>query len=229
MKEILMLLRTSKLCMLTTGLVLGAVIQCGCENTIPVTGSPDQPGKVVLNPKQGDIIEWTGVVPSFLGPLPCSGGISNGQCKITVPDGSYLYQCTGCIDPEVVVGPQSGYHFRAVLAATRLSATDPVSMWCNSNQVNLAPNPATFTAHAGDSLEVVWIYTGTGNQKIPDPVVTPSQSNPVPCSESSIGLPPDNHCTFTAPTASTTYNYTGASKGGSCATSAAGTIAVTIQ
>jgi hypothetical protein len=74
------------------------------------------------------------------------------------------------------------------------------------------------------------VDTGTGAQKISDPLVTPSAPTPVPCVETQIGAPPNNHCTFTAPAATTTYNYTAKSSSGACnATSAAGTIVVTIQ
>lgn len=226
-----MLPRTSKLWVLTTGLVFGAAMQCGCGNTISVIGSPDQPGKVVLNPSNGDTIQWTGITPSFLGPSPCSTDASNGKCKVSVSDGSYLYSCNGCADPEVVVGPQSGNPFRRLGATTVLATSDSVSLWCNNNQVSLAPAAAPFTAHAGDSLEVFWVNTGTGSQKIPDPQVTPGPSAPpISCKEGSIGKPPDNHCTFTAPAATTTYYYTAKSAGGGCnATSATGTVVVTIQ
>ena len=225
-----MLLRTSKAWILTTGLVLGAVVLCGCHNTIQLIGSPDQPGKVVVYPQQGDIIKWNGVTPNFLGPAPCTPD-ANGKCTVNVPDGSYLYDCGGCTDPEIVVGPQSGGPLRGrMAAAAALTTPDVVSLWCNNSQVTLTPAASPFTAHAGDTLELLWVNTGTGSQKISDPVVTPGQPTPVPCTEKQIGAPPNNHCTFIAPAAATTYNYTAKSAGGACGgTSAAGTIAVTIQ
>ena len=225
-----MLMRTRKLWLLTTGLAIGTALQCGCQNTIYLTASPDQPGKVVLNPRQKDVIQWTGLTPSFLGPTPCSSDPSNGTCTVNVPDGSYLYNCQGCIDPEVVVGPGSGPRHPLAVAVAATATPQSVSLWCNNNQVSLAPAAAPFTAHSGDTLEVFWVDTGTGGQKISDPQITPSTPTPVPCTEAQIGAPPNNHCTFTAPAATTTYNYTAKSAGGSCnATSAAGTIVVTIQ
>jgi hypothetical protein len=225
-----MLMRTQKLWLLSTGLAIGAALQCGCQNTIYVAASPDQPGKVVLNPRKNDVIQWMGVTPSFLGPTPCSEDPSNGKCTVNVADGSYLYGCQGCVDPEVLVGPGAGPKQTPALAVTTTATPVSVSLWCNNNQVSLAPFAVPFTAHAGDSLEVFWVDTGTGAQKINDPLVTPNTPTPVPCMETQIGAPPNNHCTFTAPATTTTYNYTAKSAGGSCnATSAAGTIVVTIQ
>jgi hypothetical protein len=226
-----MTMRTQKLWLLTMSLVIGALLMCGCQKTTYyVTASPNQPGKVVLNPRQNDVIQWAGVTPNFLGPSPCSADPSNGTCTVNVSEGSYLYSCAGCVDPEVVVGPGSGSKLSPPQAHATTAVSESVSLWCNNNQVSLAPPAVPFTAHAGDSLEVVWVNTGSGNQKINDPAVTPSTPVPVPCMETQIGPPPNNYCTFTAPATTTTFNYTAKSAGGACGgTSASGTIVVTIQ
>jgi hypothetical protein len=225
-------MRTGRLWLLTASLVIATVLECGCQKTTYyVSASPDLPGKVVLSPRQNDVIQWSGLTPNFQGPTPCSENPPSGKCTVSVPDGSYIYSCTGCVDPEVVVGPGSGSQLptgprRPTTAAT----SESIALWCDNSQVTLTPPPTPFVAQASQSVEVFWVDAGTGNQKINDPQVTPSTPMPVPCMETQIGAPPNNHCTFTAPATTTTYNYTAKSASGACGgTSAAGTIVVTIQ
>ena len=194
-------------------------LQSGCHNTITLTASPDEPGKVVVFAQRDDIIQWKGVTPSFLGPAPCT--VSNGKCSVAVDDGSYLYGCNGCTDPEVVVGPnselsgQGGQGPKPTVAPGAIP--EYVSLWCNNNQVSLTPNPLPVTATAGTSIQVIWVLTGTGNQKITTATVTPSGASPVPCQ---IGNPPYS-CTFNAPNPGTAYTYSAVSVAGACVGAAA--------
>ncbi|MGA2600812.1 MAG: hypothetical protein ABSH09_27915 [Bryobacteraceae bacterium] len=222
-----------KLWILTISLGLGAVIQSGCGgNTIRVVISPDRPEKLILNPQLNDVIEWqAGVNPSFRGPTPCNGGQpQNNKCTVNQTSGKYLYQCdnNACTDPEVVVGSDMGglgtKQTRSVPIRTANSAQD-VSLWCNNNQVALDPNPVAFTAKAGDTLETVWVNTGSNpikNWQV-------KFNNPSPCKESQIG-PDHNSCSFDAPASSASYTYAANSTTGECGgTTASGTINVTIQ
>jgi hypothetical protein len=73
------------------------------------------------------------------------------------------------------------------------------------------------TATAGTSIQVIWVLTGTGNQKITTATVTPSGASPVPCQ---IGNPPYS-CMFNAPNPGTAYTYSAVSVAGACVGAAA--------
>jgi hypothetical protein len=226
-----MLRRETKLLILTLSLGIGAVLQSACTNTIRVIPSPDQPDKLILNPQQNDVIQWqAGVNPSFLGPTPCaSGQPQDNQCKVNQTGGKYLYSCPKCKDPEVVVGsdiPLSVTHTLAISAGAA-TASQPVSVWCNNNQVALAPPEVDYTPKSGDTVQTLWVNTGNGNSFIADWVVNFNGTSP--CIESQIGAGHDNTCTFNASTTAT-YTYVAKSAGGGCnQTNAVGTIKVTLQ
>jgi hypothetical protein len=226
-----MLRRKTKLWMLTMSLGIGAVVQSGCGNTIRVIPSPDQPDKLILNPQQNDVIEWQADVnPSFLGPAPCAGGQpQGGKCKVNETAGKYLYSCSKCKDPEVVVGSDipSGIKHTISIAAGAAMASDAVSVWCNNNQVAVAPAEVDFTPKSGDTVQTLWVNTGNGSSFIKDWQVNFTGTSP--CLEAQIGAGHDNTCTFNA-SASATYTYTAKSSSGECnQTTAAGTIKVTVQ
>jgi hypothetical protein len=220
---------------------LGAAIQSGCGNTIKVIASPDQPGKLILNPQQNDTIEWQASVnPKFLGPAPCEGGKpQNGKCKVNQTSGKYLYKCDVCKDPEVVVGPDIPVvvlHSAAALADAAV-APELVSLWCDNNQVALDPAEVDFTAKSGDTVQTLWVNTGSGSSFIKDWQVNFTGTSP--CTETQIGDGHDNTCTIKvpalppppAPTPTVLkYTYTASSASSSCKTpNLNGIIQVTVQ
>jgi hypothetical protein len=213
--------RNFKVAMLPLSLAAVVVLLAGCQQKIVLTASDYEPGKVVVQVKQGDVIQWNGVVPIFQGPAPCT--LSNQKCTVNVPDGSFLYTCKGCTDPEVVVGPTTTMP-QTLAAKLGASAVQfPVSLWCNSNQVTLTPPTLQPNVSAGTSIQVDWVLTGSGNQKITAAAITPSGTNPVPCT---VGTSPPYICSFNAPSSGTTYTYTASSSAGTCvgATAANGSI-----
>ena len=227
-----MLRAKTKLWILTMSLSAGTVIQSGCGGaTIRVIPSPDQPDKLILNPQPNDVIEWQATVnPTFLGPTPCEGGQPVGsKCKVNQTAGKYLYTCGKCKDPEIVVGSDIpvGVQKTITIGAGAAMASQAVSLWCNNNQVALAPAEVDYTPKSGDTVQTLWVNTGNGSSYIADWQVNFSGTSP--CIESQIGAGHDNTCTFNA-SANATYTYTAKSASGACnQTTAAGTIKVTVQ
>ena len=239
-----MLRRKSKLWMLTMSLGVGAVVQCGCDDpltTIKMIPSPLQPGILILNPQQGQTIRWTGVTPIFSKPIPCDppDPSTNGVCKVKETSGIYLYHCANtaqCTDPEVVVGSDPG--IRSLLTTTPAPvAPNPISLYCDSNQVTLDPADVPIAAPSGTPIQVSWPATGNSSQKIGHPQVTftgttpPGPPPPLPaCSLGQNGTTTYVTCNFNAPAANTQYQYTANSSAQECnQTSAKGTLTVTVQ
>ena len=221
-----MLVQKMKLLMFMLALAAGAVLQSGCgDDTIRLTTSPLVPGVLVLNPQKSQTIHWSNVTPTFSQPSPCETDPtnSNPECKINQDSGLYLYHCGNnqCTDPEVVVGPDStkGMHTLAV-AATSATA-DPVSLYCNNNQVALDPIQLNITASANQQVVVTWASTGNNSQKISYPQVTfksANPSSPLPaCITTGPGGPyPYVSCQFNAPAQSTVYGYWAQSSNNEC-------------
>ena len=101
------------------------VVLTGCENT--VTLGMGNYGKVILYPMNGDTLKWPFPV-SFQGVAwPCEGPkqSTTQACKINVQYApgqtvaKFHYNCDGCTDPELDVGPSTG------LGATGTQAAPP--------------------------------------------------------------------------------------------------------
>jgi len=237
-----MLRRETKLWMLTMSLCAGAVVQCGCggaDGTIRLVPSPIQPGKLMLNPQKGQTIQWDTVRPTF-SPNPCDSDPSvDGKCKVKEASGAYMYSCPGpnnpCTDPEVVVGPDVNPFKGTIVAAGARVTPDPVSMYCDNNQVTLNPLNLPVAAAAGETVNASWVATGNASQKIADPQVTFTAANPAgpplpACTSKQSGGITYVTCPFTAPMASTVYSYTAASQSGACKTpNTGGTITLTVH
>src|SRR5690349_9176093 len=114
-------------------------ILASCTNTINLAYIPDKQ-KVVVNPRHGDIIKWnagTGNVDvKFLPKAPCEGGKTN-PCKISVESGKFLYGCTHCTDPEIVVGSDLSGQILHAVATAKDPPTATRYLACDSNTVKM--------------------------------------------------------------------------------------------
>jgi hypothetical protein len=223
-------MRRGSLSLSMTLVLAGALTGCGSQ-TINVVYFPLQQ-KVVLHPNQGDVIQWKdqagGPLTTVTFPLgsPCksTAELTQGKCTIAVPNSNSSYQvpylCTGCTDPEIVVGSNNGPGPRM---DTMAAPTALVQMACVSNQVTIFPTAVTIpkaTVAAGATVE--WVPGGV------PPIAadwTASGFSSVICTNGTAFNSNSNTCNLvtTLSPGSTTYTVSSAS----CKnTSAPGTITI---
>ncbi len=123
------------------------VVLTGCENT--VTLGMGNYGKVILYPMNGDTLKWPFPV-SFQGVAwPCEGPkqSTTQACKINVQYApgqtvaKFHYNCSGCTDPELDVGPSTGLGATGTQAATPTPPDQIVVIECNAGTI--AADPST--------------------------------------------------------------------------------------
>jgi len=198
------------------GLSIFFLSACTKPNEINLTLS--QSGKVVLHPKPGDVLNWTGVQVHFYGtPLCTDHSPSISTCTVdptinTSQAGQYFYACasTVCSDPEVDMGSGTLKGGRPLNAKT-VVASATVTVPCNGGQIQL--DPATLPdAYESGSLTagnvVQWMSNGTGSSYITDWVVNFDEMNNNVCNESSIGYNSSQFCTIKAAAGTHTYKVT---------------------
>lgn len=178
-------------------LTLGLIGLTGCSNKMNLVYDP-YIAKVALNPMQGDKLTWTGTSNSFAQFVlvsPCSEGLNTSTCSVSAKGGTYLYRCSGCQDPEVVVGSDAASVLKTASFQLKGTVSAQIAMACQSNAVVVDPN--SVQAAVGATLE--WVAVGdpalsnwTNNLNICTTAVT--QASPV--------------CTIANGTAPNTYQYT---------------------
>jgi hypothetical protein len=156
---------------LTALIVLATMVVTGCsKNTVNLVYFTSQQ-KIALHPKNGDVLVWTdfngNAVTTVTFPLgsPCKSDsdLANGRCTIAVPNESALYKipyaCAKCVDPEIVVGSESGV---VTTQSAPVPPTAEVQAACLKNQVTIYPVTVTLsqTTVGNGAASVRWTPGG---------------------------------------------------------------------
>jgi hypothetical protein len=216
---------------LMTALVAMAAMTGCATNTVTLVYEPEE-HKVVLHPMKGTVLKWSTAdgkpVPvqfPFGNPCKDSTEIEQGQCTISVDKAKVPYLCTGCADPEIVVGTDiSPVGHPTVVAAVAAPPNGIVYMACDAKAASIYPTTVTIPkADLAAGASILW--TPGGLTPIPSDWTADNFSSPV-CSNS----PPFNGANSTcnlkkdlAVGTPVTYTVSSATCG---ATSAQGTITI---
>jgi plastocyanin len=144
--------------------VLGATL-AGCGNSQHMAMEVEQGGKIFVRPKIGDVVQWTGpdgkpftISFTIPGVTPCKE-TSNSLTTCTVAKaGIFPYGCSGCADPAVVVGSDTGpfYGVSHKLQAAVRNA-DGVYLYCDATSHAPKASPDPEIASAGENIQ--WFAT----------------------------------------------------------------------
>ena len=211
---------------------LGAVLLGGCHDTVFVISKDDK--TIALYVKKGDTIRWVGLLPTFIGDLPCKQDPKvTGVCKIKNSIGFYHYRCHGCPDPEVVIGSDLPGFKDQPPFDNAFESEPAVGLYCKSGNIAIDSGEKeayTLTVKASPVQVLSWHASSTTGNPFVDWEV--KFTAPDVCYESSIkgGQDPPTHtCTMKAPQTVTTYQYTATGKCGASTSSASGNIVVKQQ
>ena len=159
-------------CSAVVALIVVTAPSCGEKSTVAV--GPYK--KVVLYPKKGDTIQFSGFTATFRGPSPCANGNAGlSDCKIKIDTAAhYRFDCdkpATCLDPEVEVGSIGIQNI-----APGIPPPDTVVvMWCEQGAIHLEPADAQVPT----GKEIAWENNGSGSEVLPDwnitftPIPTP--------------------------------------------------------
>lgn len=184
--------------------------------------------KVALHVAQGTVINFedaSGVTFPFGN--PCTESNPSNQCTVNAAKARVPFSCTGCADPEIVVGSYPlELRSHAMQASVTTAPTGIVYMACNSGQVAIGsvPSPLNISvATAAAGAIVSWVPGGL-NEVGSD--WTASNFSTTICGNNPTFKSGANTCTVDphATQGSTTYSVTSASCGGN---PAQGTITIT--
>lgn len=153
--------------------VVGVAALAGCSSpqplvvTHPIDMEVEAGGKVFLHPLKGDIVHWTDqngadlpvtfTIPNL---TPCTeSGSSLSKCTVKDKTGLFPYTCSGCADPAVVVGSNTG-PLTAMDAKDRPAVVnaDAGYLYCDPNS-STAPAVSPQNLQAGPSDTIQWFAT----------------------------------------------------------------------
>ena len=109
--------------------------QTACKDTHVVKLSGEN--KVILNPKNGDVVEFKGFEAKFHSPSPCSEKDKKlPKCTIQIEEkyGIYAYGCPTCKDPEMEVGDVIVVQGGGAAGGASIAAAATVDAWCSGGQ-----------------------------------------------------------------------------------------------
>jgi hypothetical protein len=194
-------------------LVLTTVL-AGCEKPVKLLYVSDE-HKVVLHPDQGTVLTWAASNGSAVGVTfpfgnPCKENPVTGQCTINVAKARVPYDCTGCADPEIIVGSDISIGKSPMgTPATTAPPTATVYMGCNSNQVAIYPAEVSIpTTTVAAGATVLWVpggLTPIGTDWTVNGFTVTSCSNNPPFNSG------NNTCSLNTNASSTTYTVSSAS------------------
>lgn len=215
------------------GLAVLAVTLAGCHNRINLIYYPGD-GKVSLHPNPGDVIMWKdndgNVLPNVAFDLgsPCVESdaevASKGICTIKEPSATGFHQgtysCDKCVDPEIMVGSDSGIALNGL--KPKLALAPEVQMACyQGTTVRIGPKKVNFTKAEVSAGTATIQFVKGGNPEIGDDWTTNDLSSI--CSNGPIFKKGNDTCKVISTATTTNFTVSAASCNN---TSATGTIAV---
>jgi plastocyanin len=185
--------------------VLGVTL-AGCGKSQHMTMEVEAGGKVFVKPKIGDVVNWVGTdgkpsVVSFTIPglSPCQESGNVSTCTV-VKAGVFPYSCTGCTDPAVVVGSDSGPFMGTKYSPRNVAVrSDAAYLYCDASSHAPKASPDPLPASVSDTIQ--WFPT---DPKMANWTVTLQAGT---CKEGTINQS-QPVCTVQAGAASQTYSIT---------------------